>query len=68
MIYKLIPDFGGLLVKANSEGQPGPKTYNRTHAEGANCLAQAFAPHNGQRYHSGARSSVYDETVDPGIA
>ncbi|RYZ01946.1 MAG: hypothetical protein EOO73_33720 [Myxococcales bacterium] len=46
-IYQLIPDFGGFLVKANSEGQPGPQDYNRTHAEGANALAQAVAPHGG---------------------
>lgn len=46
-IYKLIPDFGGFLVKANSEGQPGPRTYNRTHADGANMLAAAVAPHDG---------------------
>ncbi len=46
-IYKVIPDFGGFLVKANSEGQPGPRTYNRTHADGANMLAAAVAPHNG---------------------
>jgi alpha-glucuronidase len=46
-IYKLIPDFGGFLVKANSEGQPGPRTYNRTHADGANMLAKALAPHHG---------------------
>ena len=46
-IYKLIPDFGGFLVKANSEGQPGPRTYNRTHADGANMLAAAVAPHRG---------------------
>ena len=46
-IYKVIPDFGGFLVKANSEGQPGPRTYNRTHADGANMLAAALAPHNG---------------------
>ena len=46
-IYKLIPDFGGFLVKANSEGQPGPRTYNRTHADGANMLAAAVAPHQG---------------------
>ncbi|HEY0461774.1 MAG TPA: alpha-glucuronidase family glycosyl hydrolase [Pyrinomonadaceae bacterium] len=46
-IYKIIPDFGGFLVKANSEGQPGPRTYNRTHADGANMLAAALAPHNG---------------------
>jgi alpha-glucuronidase len=46
-IYEIIPDFGGFLVKANSEGQPGPRTYNRTHLEGANMLAGALAPHNG---------------------
>jgi alpha-glucuronidase len=46
-IYQLIPDFGGLLVKANSEGQPGPRTYNRSHADGANMLAAALAPHHG---------------------
>lgn len=46
-IYKLIPDFGGFLVKANSEGQPGPVTYKRTHADGANMLAAALAPHGG---------------------
>jgi alpha-glucuronidase len=46
-IYKLIPDFGGFVVKANSEGQPGPRTYNRTHADGANMLAAAVAPHQG---------------------
>lgn len=46
-IYKHIPDFGGFLVKANSEGQPGPQNYNRTHADGANMLADALAPFNG---------------------
>ena len=46
-IYKLIPDFGGFLVKANSEGQPGPGDYGRSHADGANMLADAVAPHNG---------------------
>lgn len=46
-IYRLIPDFGGFLVKANSEGQPGPRTYNRDHVDGANMLASAVAPHNG---------------------
>ena len=46
-IYRLIPDFGGLLVKANSEGQPGPQTYGRSHADGANMLAAALAPHSG---------------------
>lgn len=61
-IYALIPDFGGFLVKANSEGQPGPKTYNRSHAEGANVLADALAPHGGVVIW---RAFVYDEDVDP---
>lgn len=43
-IYAAIPDFGGFLVKANSEGQPGPQDYGRTHAEGANMLAEAIGP------------------------
>lgn len=46
-IYKAVPDFGGFLVKANSEGQPGPQDYGRSHAEGANMLAEAVAPHGG---------------------
>ncbi|UAK26138.1 alpha-glucuronidase family glycosyl hydrolase [Sphingomonas nostoxanthinifaciens] len=46
-LYRAIPDFGGFLVKANSEGQPGPQDYHRTHAEGANLLARAVAPHGG---------------------
>jgi alpha-glucuronidase len=46
-IYRTIPDFGGFLVKANSEGQPGPQDYGRNHADGANMLARALAPHNG---------------------
>ncbi len=46
-IYQRIPDFGGFLVKANSEGQPGPQNYNRNHAEGANMLADALATHGG---------------------
>jgi alpha-glucuronidase len=46
-IYKYIPDFGGFLVKANSEGQPGPQDYGRTHADGANMMADALAPHGG---------------------
>jgi alpha-glucuronidase len=46
-IYRNIPDFGGFLVKANSEGQPGPQEYHRTHADGANMLADALAPHHG---------------------
>ena len=43
-IYRFIPDFGGFLVKANSEGQPGPQDYKRSHADGANVLADALAP------------------------
>ena len=46
-IYKLIPDFGGFLVKANSEGQPGPCDFGRTHADGANMLARALRRHGG---------------------
>ncbi|MGL4851907.1 MAG: alpha-glucuronidase [Phocaeicola sp.] len=46
-IYQLIPDFGGFLVKANSEGEPGPTDFGRTHAEGANMLADALAHHKG---------------------
>ena len=46
-IYALIPDFGGFLVKANSEGQPGPFDYHRTHADGANMLADAVKPFGG---------------------
>ncbi|HEX4998761.1 MAG TPA: alpha-glucuronidase family glycosyl hydrolase [Terriglobia bacterium] len=61
-IYKIIPDFGGFLVKANSEGQPGPKDYGRTHADGANVLADALAPHGGAVIW---RAFIYDEDVDP---
>ena len=46
-IYRLIPDFGGFLVKANSEGEPGPQDFGRTHADGANMLADVLRPHNG---------------------
>jgi alpha-glucuronidase len=56
-IYELIPDFGGFLVKADSEGQPGPFAYNRTHAEGANMLAKALEPHGGMVVW---RAFVYD--------
>ncbi|KAF1692454.1 alpha-glucuronidase family glycosyl hydrolase [Pseudoxanthomonas daejeonensis] len=46
-VYRIIPGFGGFLVKANSEGQPGPQDYGRSHADGANMLAEALAPHGG---------------------
>lgn len=46
-IYKLIPDFGGFVVKANSEGQPGPQNYGKSHVEGANMIGDALAPHGG---------------------
>ena len=46
-IYRLIPDFGGFLVKANSEGEPGPMDYGRTHVDGANMLAEALKPYKG---------------------
>ncbi|MBO9561255.1 MAG: alpha-glucuronidase [Niastella sp.] len=46
-VYTLIPDFGGFLVKANSEGQPGPQDFGRTHADGANMLADALKPYGG---------------------
>jgi alpha-glucuronidase len=59
-IYALIPDFGGFLVKANSEGQPGPQTYQRTHADGANVLADAVRAHGGIVIW---RAFVYDAAV-----
>jgi alpha-glucuronidase len=59
-IYSYIPDFGGFLVKANSEGQPGPQTYGRTHADGANMLAEALSPHHGIVMW---RAFVYDDKV-----
>ena len=59
-IYNLIPDFGGFLVKANSEGQPGPGDYGRTHADGANMLADALKPYNGVVMW---RAFVYDHNI-----
>jgi alpha-glucuronidase len=59
-IYKYIPDFGGFLVKANSEGQPGPQNYNRSHADGANMLADAVQSHGGVVIW---RAFVYDSKV-----
>ncbi len=61
-IYQSIPDFGGFLVKANSEGMPGPQDYKRTHADGANMLAEALAPYSGIVMW---RAFVYDPEVDP---
>jgi alpha-glucuronidase len=61
-IYRFIPDFGGFLVKANSEGQPGPQDYHRTHADGANVLADAVGPYGGVVMW---RAFVYDDRVDP---
>jgi len=60
-IYSYIPDFGGFLVKANSEGQPGPQNYGRTHADGANMLADALAPYKGIVMW---RAFVYDAKAD----
>jgi alpha-glucuronidase len=59
-IYQYVPDFGGMLVKANSEGQPGPQNYGRTHADGANMLADALLPYNGIVMW---RAFVYDNAV-----
>ena len=60
-IYELIPDFGGFLVKANSEGMPGPQDYHCTHAEGANLLARALKPHGGIVMW---RTFVYNPEID----
>lgn len=60
-VYRLIPDFGGFQVKANSEGQPGPQDYGADHDDGANMLADALAPHGGTLLW---RAFVYDVTVD----
>jgi len=61
-IYSLIPDFGGFLVKASSEGMPGPQEYGRTHADGANMLAEALEPYHGVVMW---RAFVYDAAIDP---
>jgi len=62
-IYRAIPDFGGFLVKANSEGQPGPQDYGRSHAEGANMLGRALVPHDGIVMW---RAFVYSPPAQPG--
>lgn len=59
-IYAAIPDFGGFLVKADSEGEPGPMKFGRTHADGANMIAAALAPHGGTVHW---RAFVYDRTI-----
>lgn len=61
MIYERIPDFGGFVVKADSEGRPGPFTYGRTHAEGANMLAEALFPYGGNVFW---RCFVYNSLQD----
>jgi alpha-glucuronidase len=60
-VYRRIPDFGGFLVKAYSEGQPGPQQYGRTHADGANMLAEALRPFGGVVMW---RAFVYDLSID----
>jgi alpha-glucuronidase len=60
-VYRLIPDFGGFLVKASSEGMPGPQEYGRTHADGANMLAEVLEPYGGVVMW---RSFVYDAASD----
>jgi len=60
-IYKLIPDFGGFQIKANSEGQPGPQDYGANHDNGANMLADALRPYGGIVFW---RAFVYDTTID----
>lgn len=60
-VYTAIPDFGGFVVKADSEGQPGPFAYGRSHAEGANMLARALAPHGGMVHW---RAFVYNHRQD----
>jgi len=63
-IYDLIPDFGGFLVKADSEGQPGPYNYDADHVDGANVLAEALAPHGGRVWW---RAFVYGSHKDRAV-
>ncbi|MFC4990290.1 alpha-glucuronidase family glycosyl hydrolase [Saliphagus infecundisoli] len=63
-VYDLIPDFGGFVVKADSEGQLGPYDYDRDHAEGANVIAEALAPHGGRLWW---RAFVYSEHDDRAV-
>src|SRR6516225_8752581 len=61
-IYGAIPDFAGFVVKADSEGQAGPSSYQRTHAEAANTIARALKPHGGLVFY---RGFVYERRYDP---
>lgn len=63
-VYDAVPDFGGFLVKADSEGQPGPYDYDRSHAEGANVLARALEPHGGRVWW---RAFVYSDHDDRAV-
>ena len=63
-VYEAIPDFGGFVVKADSEGQPGPYDYDRNHAEGANVIARALAPHGGRVWW---RAFVYADHDDRAV-
>src|SRR5204862_845539 len=60
-IYRLIPDFGGFVLKADSEGRLGPSAYGRSHADAANVIARALAPHGGVLFY---RGFVYDHHLD----
>ena len=60
-IYRVVPDFGGFVLKADSEGRVGPSTYNRTHADAANVVARALKPHGGVIFY---RGFVYDHNMD----
>ena len=60
-IYRVVPDFGGFVLKADSEGRLGPSAYGRTHADAANVIARALAPHNGVIFY---RGFVYDHLMD----
>ena len=60
-IYRVVPDLGGLLIKADSEGRVGPSAYNRTHADAANVMARALKPHGGLLFY---RGFVYDHHMD----
>src|SRR4029077_14371797 len=60
-IYRKIPDFGGFVVKADSEGRLGPSSYGRTHADAANVIARALKPHGGVVFY---RAFVYDHHLD----